>query len=429
MQNRRILVVDDNAALHDDFRKILRSGKTPNNENLSQMAVELFGQDESRAKVKIDFDLDFAFQGEEALKKVALACEEHSPYALIFMDARMPPGWDGITTIAKIWEIAPRTEMVICTAYSDYSLDQVVAKLGLSEHLLFLKKPFDSVEVIQIAIAQTKKWSLEEESRRHTLDLEKLVEMRSRELDVERARSIHGAKLIALGEMAGGIAHEINTPLAVIHACGSLLRDSISDDPENEKIMKVIDKIVYTTERIAKIIKGLRSFSRNGDNDPFESVAIGQIIEETVGICREKFKIHNVDFVIENANPMIQVECRQVQLIQVLLNLLNNAYDATEGHENRWIRITVQENASGVDLAVTDCGHGMPAAIREKIYQPFFTTKGVGKGTGLGLSISKSLIESHGGKLWLDENSKNTRFVISMPKNHAVKRAQAEKAG
>src|SRR5262249_958625 len=151
--------------------KILQSDGGPLKEKIRDLQKVLLG-DGSPSKGKtapsIKYELDFASQGEEALNKVVLALKEGRPYALVFMDVRMPPGWDGITTIKKIWERAPCTEIVICTAYSDHSLEDVISQLGVSDRYLFLKKPFDSVEVQQLAIAQTKKWELEQENIKYT---------------------------------------------------------------------------------------------------------------------------------------------------------------------------------------------------------------------------------------------------------------------
>ncbi len=419
MTNRRILVVDDNPDLHLDFKKILKSSENEEEKRLKNAALALFGEDKTSLAQKIEFELDFASQGEEAFGKVVAAHEAGRPYALLFVDVRMPPGWDGITTIAKIWEKVPCTEVVICTAYTDYSFEEVLSKLGVSERLLFLKKPFDSVEVLQIAIAQTKKWNLEQSNIKYSEGLEQEVELRTKELDQERARSVNGAKLMALGEMAGGIAHEINNPLTIIQQNAQLLSEMLEEKMDFTAIQKRTKKIIETTERIAKIIRGLRTFSRSGDNDPFDTVTMAQLIEQTLGMCREKFKVQDIMLTVDNPAPSTTVECRQVQIIQVLLNLLNNSYDAIEKNAERWVKIEVADFVDHVELALTDSGCGIPVAVQEKIFQPFFTTKEVGRGTGLGLSISRGIIESHQGQFWIDKQSKNTRFVISLNKKLA----------
>ncbi|MDB6065272.1 MAG: sensory box histidine kinase/response regulator [Pedosphaera sp.] len=156
--NRRILIVDDNASIHTDFRKILCPDTTGNAEVMEMEAV-IFNQ-EASTTAEMAFDLDPAFQGQEGLEMVKRSLAENRPYALAFVDVRMPPGWDGIETIARIWEVCPDLQIVVCTAYSDYSWDEMRAKVGQPDSLLVLKKPFDNIEVQQLAHALTKKWQV-----------------------------------------------------------------------------------------------------------------------------------------------------------------------------------------------------------------------------------------------------------------------------
>ena len=154
---RRILIVDDNQAIHEDFRKIFcpaEAGKA-----LNATEAVLFGSAEDPEQDH-GFELDFAFQGQEALTKVCAAWNEGRPYRMAFIDVRMPPGWDGIETTSRIWEIDSYLQVVICTAYSDYSWKQVTATLPQPDRFVILKKPFDIVEVLQLANALTEKWQL-----------------------------------------------------------------------------------------------------------------------------------------------------------------------------------------------------------------------------------------------------------------------------
>ncbi len=155
--NRRILIVDDNASIHADFREILCE-ENPDEEAVVEMEATLFGEEATATRA--EFELDFAFQGEEALEMVKQALAEQRPYALAFVDVRMPPGWDGVETIARIWEVCPPLQIVVCTAYADYSWAEMRAKVGQPDSLLILKKPFDNIEVEQLAHALTKKWWL-----------------------------------------------------------------------------------------------------------------------------------------------------------------------------------------------------------------------------------------------------------------------------
>jgi len=180
----RILIVDDNEDIHEDLKHILNPNQFElKDQEVERLKNELFGEDDNtKQEFTIEYQIDDAYQGEEGIRKVQAALEEGNPYAMIFMDVRMPPGMDGIQTIEKIWEIYPYVQIVICTAYSDYSWEQILAKFGQTDHLLFIKKPFDSVSVRQITLALTTKFNLERLNRNHINDLESEVKKRTREL-------------------------------------------------------------------------------------------------------------------------------------------------------------------------------------------------------------------------------------------------------
>ena len=160
--NRRILLVDDNTSIHADFRKIL-GAEHSRKAAVKKLGAALFDKPQP-SNHQTGFELDSAYQGQEALEKVKQSLAENRPYALAFVDVRMPPGWDGVETIARIWEVNPELQIVVCTAYSDYSWDDMRAKVGQPDGLLVLKKPFDNIEVQQLAHALTKKWLLNRQS-------------------------------------------------------------------------------------------------------------------------------------------------------------------------------------------------------------------------------------------------------------------------
>ncbi len=178
--NKRILVIDDNRAIHEDFRKILTDSGT--NCDMDAAEEALFGDSVAPRPPRATFDLDYASQGIEGVEKIQQACEASAPYAMTFVDVQMPPGIDGIETAVKIWGIAPDTQVVICTAYSDYSWDEMVGKVGYSDKLLLLKKPFDNIEVLQLAGALTEKWRLAQESKLKLDQLEAMVAARTADL-------------------------------------------------------------------------------------------------------------------------------------------------------------------------------------------------------------------------------------------------------
>ena len=180
MPNHRILVVDDNPSIHADFRKILCADRS-SDEGAAQMEAILFDEAPKETDT-VSFQLDSAFQGQEALEKLQAATLERRPYSLAFVDVRMPPGWDGIETISRLWKVDPTLQVVICTAYSDYSWDEMRARLGQPDCLVVLKKPFDNVEVQQLAHALTRKWELARRAELQLQDLEQMVLQRTAEL-------------------------------------------------------------------------------------------------------------------------------------------------------------------------------------------------------------------------------------------------------
>jgi two-component system cell cycle sensor histidine kinase/response regulator CckA len=177
---RRILVIDDNPAIHDDIRKILTPDR-PKNVALNDAKALLFG-DDTGSPDREEFEIDSAFQGAEGLKLVEAAAASGRPYSMAFVDVRMPPGWDGVETILHIWKEHPDLQVVICTAYSDYSWEDMVAQIGRSSSMVVLKKPFDNIEVLQLAHALTEKWSLTRKVRAQIRNLDGLVEERTSEL-------------------------------------------------------------------------------------------------------------------------------------------------------------------------------------------------------------------------------------------------------
>ena len=182
----RVLVVDDNPAIHQDFKKILVNHETC--DELNQLEQQLFGTNTQRPTVVPVYEVDSAFQGDEGADKVARAIGENRPYSLAFVDMRMPPGICGVETIERMWEVAPDLQIVVCTAYSDYSWTEIVTRLGWSDRMLILKKPFDKVEVCQMALALSVKHQLEQLARLKTEDLRAMVAQRTIELEKEIQR-------------------------------------------------------------------------------------------------------------------------------------------------------------------------------------------------------------------------------------------------
>lgn len=234
----------------------------------------------------------------------------------------------------------------------------------------------------------------------------------------QRLKMVASSRLSSLGVMASGVAHEINNPLAIISlGAEQLLRFCAKEDalPMHDTAVKIQRNVV----RIEKIVRGLRILSRDGSEEPFQEKPIKEVLEETLEMCRSRFDARKIEFTVNNAAPETIIECRPTLLSQVMMNLLNNAYDAVESLADKWVRIDIAQTEDRIELAVTDSGPGIPEKIRDHIMEPFFTTKEIGKGTGLGLSISKAVVESHNGELSLDTACDNTRFVVALPRRQS----------
>ncbi len=238
-----------------------------------------------------------------------------------------------------------------------------------------------------------------------------------KELEESRIKMTNSARLSSLGEMAAGMAHEINNPLAVIKAKVQILIKKIeASDLSPENLIQTLKQVDKTVSRISRIIGSLRNFARESSDDPMEPKSMAGIIDDTLELCQARFQNNGILFEISKPPQDCTLNCRPIQISQILLNLLNNAFDAVQDAPVKKVRLVVECKKEEIEISISDSGPGIPPEIREKIMQPFFTTKEVGHGTGLGLSLSKGIAESHHGQLFLDSESTETRFILKLPK-------------
>ena len=260
----------------------------------------------------------------------------------------------------------------------------------------------------------------------HTTDLENIVKERTQELQAQLEKNMMSSRMAAVGEMAAGVAHEINNPLTVIDLNLLKLKKLCSlQDKSIEDYHQRISDISLSTEkiqlmvfRIAKIIKGLKSLSRDGEQDPMVAFSVSSMIDDVKVLIDMKLKTQDIQFEVISTKNDLNALGREVQVSQVLVNLISNAIDAISNQNTtkKWVRLEISESVdrSNIYFTITDSGFGIPKEILENIMKPFFTTKAVSKGTGLGLSISRSIILDHGGTFEYNSESPNTQFIFSL---------------
>lgn len=247
-------------------------------------------------------------------------------------------------------------------------------------------------------------------------DITELKELQ-RTIVEQQARMISTSRLSAIGEMAAAITHEINNPLGVILGrCEMLKRTATAEELDRSAILKNIEAIEKTGQRIEKIVKSMKLLAYHGETEDFNRVKVTEILSDTLDLCTERFKNKGIQLEVNIADRDIFLYCISYQVVQVLVNLLNNSYDAVENLKERWVKINITDNSNSIEISVTDSGTGIPDHVVKNLFQPFYSTKRVRYGTGLGLSVSKSILIKHGGDLMLDQTSPNTCFKLIFPK-------------
>jgi len=436
--NRRVLLIDDTASIHEDFKKVLTQESPAAAKGLADAKAAFFGGDDDDSSSSDDskaegptFELSSAMQGQEGLQLVQQAVDEGRPFAMAFVDIRMPPGWDGLRTIDEIWKVDPTIQIVICTAYSDYSWEETIGKLGSSHHLLILKKPFDSVEIIQLAAALTEKWNgtrreetliddlrtAEQQARSYASSLEtvnralltskaatdRTTELKSHFL-VQLSSQIHG-NLGSILELVTGMRGSQDGPE------GAAQLDGILD--ASTHLIRIFDEVLDLT----RIEAGLLELAPTDCSIPETVRRLRRQFEE-----RAKAQGTTLDFKVVGSFPET-LRLDPERFAQILEQLVENSLEHAASSTLEIVfetRPTQDWRTVTLLCRVTDNGRGVDPRVHGKLFEPFVAKQTSEKSEelrnpGLGLALAKQLAHLMEGDLALDTQANSgTTFTLQL---------------
>ncbi|MBK1878549.1 response regulator [Pelagicoccus mobilis] len=433
---RRILVIDDTESIHSDFEKVLSPTSSSKSERALEELDRLMFDDErsseAETELQFSFEIDHAYQGEEGYQKIKDACQTDSPYTVAFVDMRMPPGWDGLKTVEEVFKVDPNIQLVICSAYSDYSWRQIIERVGHTDRLLILKKPFDQAEVYQLAVALSEKWLAEKRTRDLLDDLERKVETRTTQITeanqtlnklntelqiaVEEARSAERAK----GRFLATMSHEIRTTLNGIIGASHMLNHSPSLPDSDREFANIIQT---SGDALMIIINDILDYSKyeSGqlelERTPF---SLKDLARECTNLMDTALTKHNVTLNLEQEETLPELVVGDpARIRQVVLNLLNNAFKfGRDGVVTLSLRTEQRKDDSVVlNIEIRDEGIGMSPSTIERLFSAFMqadssTTREYG-GTGLGLAICKLLADAMNARIDVtSELGKGSSFIF-----------------
>lgn len=418
--NHRILIADDLPDIHEDYRKILtpRTSSVISVEGMADFAPHFTLAGKGAQTV---FHLETVMQGDDAIQAVTRARAEGRPFAMVFLDVRMPPGIDGIETALRLREIDPALQIVLCTAYSDYSFTEISQRFKKSDGLLILKKPFDPAEVNQLAQTLCRKWTLSEENRKLVNDLEARVQQRTAELEGAKGKlevALHRAEAAsrAKSDFLRCVSHELNTPLNGILGVASVIE--LSTDPELVEMGALISE---SSERLNRLFTRILLYLEI-DTVPceiFHSTRMHELVEKAVAPHRAYAEAKGVSLQCENGcPPVLGLRGENRKLCQAVTCLVENAVKFTvRGRVD--VRFGIEDDDRFV-AEIRDTGPGIQEPQLTRLYELFspgdLRSHRTHDGIGMGLPLARRIAEHMGGSI-AHRNRKEggSIFTLTLP--------------
>lgn len=444
----RILVIDDNADIHSDFRKILSPPSALGSE-LAAAASALFNR--KAAPVAARFSVDTALQGQQGVQMVRQALQEGHPYEVAFVDMRMPPGWDGLETIVHCWEVQPSLLVIICTAFSDYSWDEINQQLAQSDRFLILKKPFDNVEVFQLASALASRARVE------------------RELSDTHEQLVRASRHAGMAEVATGVLHNVGNVLNSVNVSATLIQGYVKNsrfpgvakvagllaenagnlaefltndsrgrqlpaflsalgdqlEAEQATILAETKSLATNIEHIKEVVSRQQAYANL--SGVIENLAPAVLVDEALAIKASGMERHRIEIVRDFAEvPLVAVDRHKT--LQILINLFTNAKHAImhQSGPDRRISIRIRPGPEGqARIEIHDTGEGISAENLTRIFQYGFTTKE--DGHGFGLHSGANAAREMGGLLSVASEGpgRGATFTLELPAAPAASLAKA----
>ncbi len=419
-KNKRILVIDDDREIWKAYKLILEPESLRNGSAREKMDVLLGSEQDMESS--LSFDVTYADQGIEGFNNAKAARSENIPFAVAFIDVRMPPGWNGMETAFRIRQIDPNIEIVIVTAYSDQSCDDIVRKVGSPEKILFIRKPFDPEELKQLAVSLTEKWNISQREKAQHLELQEkiaaLKQLQQEQQDLQK-KLLQAQKMEAIGLMAGGVAHDLNNILSGLISYPELMLMML---PKESELRGYLETMKKAGLRASAVVADMLTVAR-GVTIVREPGEINKLIHDYF-FSPEGERLQSIypeiDFTLQLTPMDVVISCSPVHINKCLMNLVTNAAEAINGPGT--VRIStelVKRAGNGEDYAkicVADTGPGIPTKDIEHIFEPFYSKKKLGRsGTGLGLAVVWNCVQNHEGTIDVESSNKGTVFTIKFP--------------